>query len=255
VPLHYDRASGQISLFVRDALLRLDERQWAALDLLRRAFPDGAPHAPDVHALLDRVQAAADGARTSPFPIDVSLAPADPAPASRALLEKIERALRRRQEVTFLYRPRGRSEERLFEAAEPIELAFRHGHYYLTVYEPARNQFRELRVDRIVPESWRLLPRVVGRDLRPAGVLVQYRLAPELASGGVSERLDAQRVDWEPDGSAVVTGEARDLFWATRLVLGYGSQAEALQPPELRAMVAGEVSATARAYTGPGEET
>ena len=59
------------------------------------------------------------------------------------------------------------------------------GHSYLTVYERRPNQIRELRVDRIVPESWRLLPRVVGQTAGPPNVVVQFRLAAGPASGGL----------------------------------------------------------------------
>jgi predicted DNA-binding transcriptional regulator YafY len=97
------------------------------------------------------------------------------------------------------------------------------------------------------------LPQVGARAPKPSQITVQYRLAPDLASGGVSERLDGQRVDWEADGSAVVTGQVRDLFWAARLVLGYGSKAEALAPPELRAMVAEEARRMEELYWNTGE--
>jgi predicted DNA-binding transcriptional regulator YafY len=40
----------------------------------------------------------------------------------------------------------------------------------------------------------------------------------------------------------------RDLFWAARLILGYGSQAEALAPPELRRAVAQEAVRMAELY-------
>jgi predicted DNA-binding transcriptional regulator YafY len=255
VALRHDRATDVISLQNTEPTLRLGEEERAALELVRRAFPPGAPHAHDVQTLVERVQGAAESARTSPFPVVVSLSPADSAPPARGLLDGIERALRRGQEVSFRYRPLPRSKERSFDTVEPIELAYRNGHYYLTVYEPAPNQFRDVRVDRIEPTSWRLLPHVGVRAPKPSRITVQYRLAPDLASGGVSERLHGQRVEWEADGSAVVTGEVRDLFWAARLILGYGSKAEALAPPGLRATVAEEVTRLEGLYRNTGEVT
>jgi len=254
VALRHDRATDVISLQNTEPTLRLGEEERAALELVRRAFPPGAPHARDVQALVERIQGAAEPARTSPFPVVVSLSPADSAPPARGLLDGVERALRRGQEVSFRYRPLPRSKERSFDAVEPVELAYRNGHYYLTVYEPAPNQFRDVRVDRIEATSWRLLPQVGARAPKPSRITVQYRLAPVLASGGVSERLDGQCVEWEAGGSAVVTGEVRDLFWAARLILGYGSQAEALAPPELRRVIAQEAVRMAELYRSSDSE-
>lgn len=248
VELHHDPVTDQISLLTRDALLRLHEREWAALDLVERAFPPDAPHAKDVQALTERVRNMAEPNGRFRFPVDVSLGSADAASMPGDILEKIEQAMRQRQRVAFQYRGLGRNEHRVFDAVELLHLTFRDGHYYLQVHEPQGNRSRTLRMDRIVAESWRLLPHVV-RDRAPTPTTrVRYRLDSDLASGGVSERLAGQRVEHEANGGAVVTGDAPDLFCASRLVLGYGSKAEALAPPQLREMVAREVARMAELY-------
>lgn len=246
--LYHDPATDQISLLTRDALLRLHQREWATLDLVERAFPPGAPHAKDVQALTERVRNMAEPNGPFRFPVDVSLASADATSMPGDMLEKIEQALRQRQRVAFQYRGRGHNEQRVFDGVKLLHLIFRDGHYYLQVHEPQRNRSRTLRIDRIVVESWRLLPQVVGDAAQTPTTRVRYRLDPDLASGGVSERLAGQWVEREANGGAVVTGDAPDLFWASRLVLGYGSKAEALAPPQLREMVAREVARMAGLY-------
>lgn len=254
VELHHDPVTDQIFLLTRDALLRLHEREWAALDLVERAFPPGAPHAKDVQALTERVRDMAEPNGRFRFPLDVSLSSSDAASLPGDILEKIEQAMRQRQRVAFQYRGGGQNEQRVFDGVELLHLTFRDGHYYLQVHEPQCNRSRTVRMDRIVAESWRLLPQVVGDAARTPTTRVRYCLDPDLASRGVSERLAGQRVEREANGGAVVSGDAPDLFWASRLVLGYGSKAEALAPPQLREMVAREVARMAELYREQGPD-
>jgi predicted DNA-binding transcriptional regulator YafY len=105
-------------------------------------------------------------------------------------------------------------------------------HIYVAVWCEDAGRELDLRLDRIVPGSISQHPRSATRRQR-RGERIRYWLAPEIAQGGVSVRLEKQEVRYQADGSAVVSGIARSRFWARKLLLGYGSNARALAPPAL----------------------
>jgi hypothetical protein len=80
-------------------------------------------------------------------------------------LKTMERASEVHRQVEFEYRPLERPEP-VRHRYEVEEIALREGHIYLSGYEPDLRQWLELRLDRVIPGSARLLP---GKDER-AGV-------------------------------------------------------------------------------------
>ncbi len=150
------------------------------------------------------------------------------------VFQQVLRAVHQRQRIDFAYRPLGRGAAGEATAHTDDEvLEVRVGeHVYVTVWCEQAQRELDLRLDRFVAGSMRQSPkRAHGRKARL--IPVRYRLAAQIASGGVSQRLEEQRVEMQPDGSALVSGKARSLFWARRLLLSYGEGARALDPPPL----------------------
>src|SRR6266566_1057979 len=139
----------------------------------------------------------------------------------------------------------------LLEHTEPYELEYRDGHWYYTAYISDLNTFIDYRVDRIRPGSLRkehdhFYP---GGRQRP-GVKIRYWLSPMLARhGSLSARLREQQVTFlEDDQGAIVEGYAKSLWWARRLLLGYGEQVKALAPERFIQMMRETAQAMSQLY-------
>jgi proteasome accessory factor C len=78
-------------------------------------------------------------------------------------------------------------------------------------------------------------------------VTVRLRLGP--GARWVAEYYEVERTADGPDGTLDVTIPAKDLAWTTKLVLRLAGEAEVLDPPELRTMVAEEARAALGRYT------
>lgn len=85
---------------------------------------------------------------------------------------------------------------------------------------------------------------------RRRGVKIRYWVSPMLARhGSLSARLKEQQVTLlENDQGAIVEGYAKSLWWAKRLLLGYGAQVKALEPEELVRTMREEVGMMGRLY-------
>src|SRR6266566_4234488 len=139
----------------------------------------------------------------------------------------------------------------LLDHTEPYELEYRDGHWYYTAYISDLNTFIDYRVDRIRPGSLRkehdhFYP---GGRQRP-GVKIRYWLSPMLARhGSLSARLREQQVTLlEDDQGAIVEGYAKSLWWARRLLLGYGEQVKALAPKKFMQMMHETAQAMSQLY-------
>lgn len=146
-------------------------------------------------------------------------------------LSRLTHAIRRRQTIDFDYQRRQNSTTTPHRGDEALEIWIG-AHMYVSVWCEDAQRELDLRLDRIVPGSLSMHPRsATRRQLR--GERIRYWLAPEIAQGGVSVRLEKQEVHHQADGSAIVSGIARSRFWARRLLLSYGSNARALLPSTL----------------------
>jgi predicted DNA-binding transcriptional regulator YafY len=122
------------------------------------------------------------------------------------------------------------------EHVEPFELEYREGHWYFTAYISDLNTFLDYRVDRIRPGSLRKHEdRFLPGGRHRIGVKIRYWVSPMLARhGSLSIRLREQQVTMLEDGQgAIVEGYAKSIWWARRLLLGYGDQVKALEPEKL----------------------
>lgn len=120
------------------------------------------------------------------------------------------------------------------------------GHWYVTAHCCQADAVRHFRMDRIaevvldggtfdVPADFDPWDCFEGaRVFRTDGAVeVLVRYGPRVARR-VAEVEDGR---WTDDGAYLVRHPVADDVWLVRLVLGYGGNAEVLEPPELRATV------------------
>ncbi|HOM19012.1 MAG TPA: transcriptional regulator, partial [Thermoguttaceae bacterium] len=102
---------------------------------------------------------------------------------------------------------------------------------------------RRFSIDRYLRNAWHLIPEP-GRDRE-----VHVRFGPKVATN-VAEVIwhKTQRVEFRSDGSldfyAKVSGLNEISWW----ILGYGDQAEVLDPPELRKLIARHIAHLTQVY-------
>lgn len=112
--------------------------------------------------------------------------------------------------------------------------------------EPLEERYRVPRrfnVERYLRNAWQLIPER-GRDVE-----IFVRFSP-LVARNVAEVLwhRTQRLSFAPDGSlefrATISGIHEISWW----ILGYGDQAEVIEPPKLRQLIAKRLDGMSRVY-------
>src|SRR5215207_6281868 len=167
-----------------------------------------------------------------------------PAPALRVRLDlgdlqvrALWQAILERRVTTLRYFGRNRGQETVRQI-EPLRLGYVNGAWYLTAYCRVRQEERAFRLDRIESlqvEAARFPPRppAVPRPERPAiDVLVRFR--------GDMSRWVRERQHWSFVAEEGTSDEVlaryrlRDLDEIAPWLLGWGTAAEVIAPPELR---------------------
>lgn len=240
--VRYDTATQRYALAVPAGPLHLTAEALEALCILASALRGGKtlPGGADLFAQLRDALAADQQASLTQALLGLPHDQATPTlhldlpdleQESLDTLRQLTHFIRRRQTIDFDYQPPRNSAPTRHRGDEALEIWIS-THAYVTVWCEDAQRELDLRLDRIVPGSVRMHPRSALRRQR-RGERIRYWLAPEIAQGGVSVRLDKQEVRHQADGSAIVSGIARSRFWARRLLLSYGSKARALYPPTL----------------------
>jgi predicted DNA-binding transcriptional regulator YafY len=169
---------------------------------------------------------------------------------------QLDLALEQGTYLAFAYTPLGQSWDAppiQHTRIEPYELEYREGHWYFTAYLLEQESFVDYRVDRIRPASLqvadtrdRFTPGVRSRH----GTKIRYWVSPMLARhGSLSARLREQKVTLlDEEQGAIVEGYAKSIWWARRLLLGYGAQVKALEPAELVQTIQREIEAMGNLY-------
>jgi predicted DNA-binding transcriptional regulator YafY len=266
--ISYDRQSGTFGLEQSFFSLDISEDEARAFVALEESFTPGTPYAEAVQHLLKRWawlftvkshQLVQQKRKRRAQPLLLPLSPvADYSQHGSTILD-LDRALEQSTYVSFAYTPLSQSwdaEPIQHEHIEPYELEYRDGHWYFTAYLFDLNNFVDYRVDRIrpgsvVPSKDLFLP---GNRQRP-GVKIRYWVSPMLARhSSLSARLREQKVEMlENEQGARVEGYAKSVWWARRLLLGYGEQVKALEPEELVRMMRETVKAMSRLYEEEGK--
>lgn len=148
-------------------------------------------------------------------------------------IQRIEMAIERSQQLKFAYRSLREGKEHI-HIIEPQPLVFERGHVYLNGWSPEYGKSLRFRLDYILPGSAEMLPtRIAKSRPSPISYVLRYELSPIIARNDVSRHFADQVVESHPDGSATVTARITDLFDARRILLSYGENCTALEPPVL----------------------
>jgi len=234
-------------------LLALEGEESEALALIRSSFQPGVPHADKVRTLLDRIERCLSeedqrALRREPL-LSLSLAPASDLTRHQTTLAMVERAISRRQQLEFEYRSPMREEVKrhVIEPYGPLE--YREGHIYFEGRDLQDYYIYTFRIDRILPGSVQILPtRFPEGRRRKRTYTLRYRLAPEVARYGASERFPNQIEEKQEDGWTLVTAQIDSIFWASKKLLKYGENCQVLEPPELVQEMKRVVGEMARIY-------
>lgn len=259
----YDRQEGTFGLEQSLFSIEITEDEARAFVALQEGFTPGVPYANAVqmlllrwawlfsaqsHALVNRKR------KRRARPLLLPLSPVEDYSKHHKTILRLDQAIEEGAYISFDYTPLSRSwddEPVHYERVESFELEYREGHWYFTGYLPDRSSFIDYRVDRIRPES--LQPThdhfSPGIRRRP-GVKIRYWVSPMLARHeSLSARLQEQQVTLlDQDQGAIVEGYAKSLWWARRLLLGYGEQVRALEPEELVEILRKESAALFHLY-------
>jgi hypothetical protein len=267
----HDRQQGTFKLVQAMFSTGMTEEEARAFVALQDGFVPGTPYASAVQMLLQRwewllsgqgKQLIANKRKRKGRPVVLPLSPVTDYSQHTQVILQLDAALEEGRYISFAYTPQSHSwndPPELHTHVEPYELEYREGHWYFTAYVEEMNRFLDYRVDRIHPAS--LGPSserdhyYPGRRTRP-GVKIRYWVAPEMARHGTfSVRLGEQKVTLLTNGQgAYIEGYARSIWWATKLLLGYGDQVRALEPAELVERMRERTQATARLYEYEKEE-
>jgi WYL domain len=259
----YDRHNGTFSLAQSFFTIDISEDEARAFIALREGFAPGAPYAEAVQSLLRRWEwlftekshrLVRQKRKRHTRPVLLPLSPVVDYSQHGDTILLLDQALEEGAYVSFAYTPLAQSwddEPVWHEHVEPFELEYRDGHWYFTAFVFDINIFLDYRVDRIRPGSMhkehdRYYP---GARQRP-GVKIRYWVSPMLARhGSLSVRLRDQQVTMlDGDQGAIVEGVAKSVWWARRLLLGYGDQVKTLAPEQLVVAMREVAQAMSRLY-------
>ena len=241
------------------ALIDLPNTDLETLAFLSALFSSGTlPHASAVATLIEHLAALLPEERRAALQ------------ASRDQLEYpptlvdsppvVEATLRRtlgRQMLNFAYRSSYSGPHVVvLHRVAPVAFLHRDGHSYLHAYchesdNTPRNKYHHYRIDRIVPDSLRVLPEALPRDMpRPKQAVIRYTLAPPVAHGRDNALwFGDSRVTFHDDGSAEILATTDNLWQARQYLLRYREHCIVHEPPELVAMMRESIERMAGLYS------
>ena len=164
-------------------------------------------------------------------------------PANEPALPVLVAAVSDRRVVQFAHRkPYADAAEK--RTVEPWGVLSWRGRWYLVGHDRARGEVRSFRLDRIEgdvrlmagtpeterPDGLNMLDLVRGANQQP-GRLARVRVRSR--RGGQLRRLAQQTISDEAGDTDVLTIEVRDFGWLAALIAAAGTDAVALEPPEL----------------------
>jgi predicted DNA-binding transcriptional regulator YafY len=178
---------------------------------------------PYIRGLPDRGGGADSGGEMAAGQIELT----SDAPISEALLADIRRAHedRHRLRITYFSAHRGESTDRV---VHPYLLLNWRGELYLVAYCESRQSLRDFFLPRI--KRHELLPQPGAED-----VPVRVRFSPSQARWIRERRYHpSQQTEEQPDGGLILTLRVSGLAEVKRWLLGFGAEAEVLEPAALR---------------------
>lgn len=163
----------------------------------------------------------------------------------------LRRAILERRVISLRYFGRNRGEE-TFRQVEPQRLGYVNGAWYLTAYCQLRREERIFHLDRI--EDFQIeLERFPRRS--PALELAKQTVEVAVRFSGTAARWAQERQHWSfsqatcTDDGLIATYRPESLEEITAWILGWGTTAEVLSPPELRQRIQQEAARVAQLLT------
>ncbi|MCA9948911.1 MAG: WYL domain-containing protein [Anaerolineales bacterium] len=257
VPIYYDKGVKGYVINDRERerpLLNLANTHIETLAYLSDTFQADAPHASEVHQLIDQLVDWLPPERQKQFKRVSGQLPTadlrlrDNEDISTDVWENVQEAWQAKQEIIFDYRSSQHDDGILRQhRIQPWDLYFSdRGHWHLRGYclfndgpngpwHP--NDYINYRLSRIVTGSVQILPRKMP-GVRPNGRLreVSFELAPTIARFGVSRRkelINSPKILELDDGWVRVEGQTHDVFDLARNLLYYGKNCRVLGGKEL----------------------
>jgi predicted DNA-binding transcriptional regulator YafY len=181
------------------------------------------------------------------------------------LLERLRKALLFQQRVSLQYKTPSRRKAELY-SVDPYTFIFYKGGLYLLGYAHNRSAVRTFALERItelcIEEERFELPAGYDPEERFRGAFgivdeeslaVRVRFSPEVAHA-VAERTwhGTQKMTRGKDGSVELAFTAGGKMEIVSWILSYGSHAELLEPPGLRAELAATAARMAAVYSAAG---
>lgn len=232
------------------ALLDLSDECFDALLFLDANYPQGdaLPELVHMRTLLDQI------IQLLPEERRQILSERQPPPISRispptghishSLLHTLRRVVKR-QEISFEYRSNSSDSFYVWHRVAPYDILFKpDGHVYLdaatlevkpldaTITLPITTNYR---LDRILEQSLKVLPTTLPpQRIGQQSFAIRYWLHPNVARRkDITSHFNESEVEYNEDGSAVVSGKATNLWQARQTLFRYGSACIVLDPPEL----------------------
>jgi len=201
--------------------------------------------------------------RATEYAIQIQMVPANRLDGQASTFERLLEAVAQRRSVRIRYRSLAEQQE-ISTRFHPYRLLFSRRSWYaigrsslhratrtfnvgrilsLELLEDRYEIPRGFSLDRFLGNAWHLIPEP-GPD-REVIVRFSKKVAQNVAEVAWHK---TQRLEFRPDGSLdfhVTVSGIREISW---WILGYGDEAEVLEPAELRAILAGHAARMAERY-------
>ncbi len=240
-----------------DRPLRLTPDEGLALMVALRTLAEtpGLSERDAVERALARIESAAGEAADTAGRVTVRGPAADGHAADR--LTSVRGALDRRHALRIRYYTAGRDES-TERVVDPMRLLSVGAWSYLEAWCRRADAVRLFRLDRMdelaeleepaTPPPGAQPADLTGGVFQPTPDQPLVTLRVQRGARWVAEYYRCEEVREQPDGAWLVRLRASDLSWACRLVLGLGTEADVLGPPELVALVGAEAREALAAY-------
>ncbi|HVU35054.1 MAG TPA: YafY family protein [Opitutaceae bacterium] len=179
-------------------------------------------------------------------------------PAAQPWLLSVQRGVAQRRVLRLAYRTRSRGDETQRDV-EPLGVVFYGGAWYLVAWCRLRKDYRHFRVDRVqrlellaetfaTRSDFSLKEHLEQETRREDRLPARLWLADRVISRARAESSATLIEECRRGEGAEFTVFTFSLEWLARWVLGFGLDAEALEPARLRAFVVAEADAVARRH-------
>jgi predicted DNA-binding transcriptional regulator YafY len=179
-------------------------------------------------------------------------------------LEKLRRAIREHRSVSMHYQS-SQMPHPAQRGMDPYALVHRWGWWYVIGFCHLREEIRTFRVDRIteiilsdavfsIPTEFNLKVYLKNEQRAQPQIRAKLKVSAEFIQLVTTNPYFWESIEEQADGSLIVIFSSPTLEWAASTTLAYGPAVEALEPFELREMVADWIESMARNYIFNKEE-